>query len=245
MRTRALVSLALLSLPSIVSSQIMPPRTGVGRTPTPVTPAPLPPAAPEIARELAYKRSRWAVEAYSLYSAIQVPAATGSVTTSVIGGGTHGDYRLTNSLSGTADVTYATLGTSNTSYQTAELGARYMLPIADLKTRPFIDARATYMALNDVFNSNFVQGGGGVMPSSRYSRGLGGFAGVGVMRQITGSFSLTTEVAALRNQMTTYQSSGYRPVDAGQRFWSTMYRFTIGARYNSQRSLYLSQNPRQ
>jgi hypothetical protein len=240
MRTRALVSLALLSLPTIVSAQII----RRPSTRTPAEPASLPPAAPEVARELAAKRSRWALEAYSLFSAVQVPSAGGTAMTSVLGAGTHGDYRLTNALAGTADATYASMGNGGTSYETLEAGARYAIPIADMKTRPFIDARATYMYLNDLYSTNAATTGGGLTPTSRYSRGFGGFAGFGIEHAISGSFLLTTELAALRNRMTTYRTTSYG-VPNGMNYWATTYRFTVGFRYNAQRSLALAQNPRQ
>jgi hypothetical protein len=164
--------------------------------------------------------------------------------TSVLGAGTHGDYRLTDALAGTADATYASMGTGGTSYETLEAGLRYKLPIADLRTRPFIDARATYMYLNDLYSANVVGTGGSVGPMSRYSRGVGGFAGIGIEHAISGSFLLTTELAALRNRMTTYRTSSFG-VPSGMDYWATTYRFTVGFRYNAQRSLALTQNPRQ
>jgi hypothetical protein len=241
MRTRALVSLAILSLPAIVSAQI----TRRPSTRTPIEPAGLPPAVPEVARELAYKRSRWAFEGYSMFSAIQAPSAGGTAMSSVFGAGTHGDYRLTDAIAGTADITYSTFGTSNASYQSAEAGARFMLPGAETRTKPFFDARATYMSLSDLYSASLGSiNGASVTPTSRYSRGFGGFAGVGVMHNLFGSFLLTTEIAALRNRMTTYRTTAYS-VPTGTSYWATTYRFSVGFRYHAQRTLALSQNPRQ
>jgi hypothetical protein len=220
----------------VVSAQI----TRRPSTRTPVEPAGLPPAAPEVGRELAYKRSRWALEAYSLFSAVQVPSAGGATYSAVMGAGTHGDYRLTDLLAATADVTYANLSNTNMSYQTAEAGTRFMVPIRDERTRPYVDARAVYMNLSDLYLGDLTTG----RPSTRYSRGFGGLAGVGVQHSMFGSFLLSTEISALRNRMTTYRSSGAMPA-SGTNMWATTYRLTVGMRYNSQRSLQLAQNPRQ
>jgi hypothetical protein len=241
MRTRALVSLAVLSLPMVVSAQIVQRRPS---TRTPVDPAPLPPAAPEVGRELAYKRSRWALEAYSLFSAVQLPSAGGATYSAVLGAGTHGDYRLTNLIAATADVTYANLSNTNMSYQTAEMGTRFTVPIRDEVTRPYIDARAVYMNLSDLYLGDVTTGRNSSTPSTRYSRGFGGLAGVGVEHPMFGSFLLSTEISALRNRMTTYRSTGAMPA-SGTNMWATTYRLTIGVRYNQQRSMQLSQNPRQ
>lgn len=240
MRTRALVSLALLSLPMLVSAQIVQRRPGAR---TPIDPAPLPPAAPGVGRELAYKRSRWALEAYSLFSAVQMPSAAGSTYSTVIGAGTHGDYRLTDLVAATADVTYANLSSTSLSYQTAEAGTRFMVPIPDQRTRPFVDVRATYMMLSDLYVGDG-NGRTSTSPGMRYSRGLGGFVGAGFHYSLFDSFLLTTELAAMRNQMTTYRSNGLMPAN-GTGMWATTYRLTVGIRYNSQRALQLSQNPRQ
>ena len=134
MRTRALVSLALLSLPMVVSAQIVQRRPS---TRTPAEPAGLPPAAPEVGRELAYKRSRWALEAYSLFSAVQVPSAGGATYSAVLGAGTHGDYRLTDLVAATADVTYANLSNTNMSYETAE------------KPRPVLALERDFLVVDD------------------------------------------------------------------------------------------------
>jgi len=241
MRTRALVSLALLSLPMVVSAQIVQRRPS---TRTPAEPAGLPPAAPEVGRELAYKRSRWWLEAYSLFSAVQVPSAGGATYSAVLGAGTHGDYRLTDLVAATADVTYANLSNTNMSYETAEMGTRFTVPIRDEVTRPYIDARAVYMNLNDLYFGDVTTGRNSTTPSTRYSRGFGGLAGVGVEHSMFGSFLLSTEISALRNRMTTYRSTGTMPA-SGTNMWATTYRLTIGVRYNQQRSMQLNQNPRQ
>jgi hypothetical protein len=241
MRTRALVSLALLSLPMVASAQVVQRRPSQR---TPVEPASLPPAAPDVARDLAYKRSRWALEAYSLFSAVQVPSAGSSTYSAVIGAGTHGDYRLTDLVAATADVTFANLSNTNMSYETAEAGTRFMIPIPDERTRPFVDVRATYMMLSDLYFGDVTTGRTSTSPGMRYSRGVGGFVGAGVHHSLFGSFLLTTELAALRNRMTTYRSSGLMPA-TGTNMWATTYRLTVGVRYNAQRSLNLVQNPRQ
>src|SRR6478752_5934187 len=112
MRARASLLLALLSLTSGLGAQVsrIPPRSGVGGGGrTPVDPATKPPEIPEVSRALEYRRSRWAIEGYSLISNIQMPLGSAVTSYSTIGAGTRGDYRLSQHLSATADATYSPL----------------------------------------------------------------------------------------------------------------------------------------
>src|SRR4029079_10145270 len=98
------------------------PRGGRGATPQP---APLPPEAGPVTRALAYRRSRWSAEAYSLISSLEVPAAAGGVTRyTAPGSAPRADYRYTDHLSATVDMT-SSLPFSSTNAQTAEVGTRY------------------------------------------------------------------------------------------------------------------------
>src|SRR5258705_13802227 len=100
MRTRALVAIALLTLPCGLTAQVLRiPRRGAVPDP-----APLPPAAAPVARALALQRSRWSAEGYSLVSALQVPNGNGGVSRySTFGTGTHADYRYADHLTATID----------------------------------------------------------------------------------------------------------------------------------------------
>ena len=63
MRIRTLFLIALFGLPAVSNGQI---RVPVRPGRTPVEPASLPPEAPIVGKELAYRRSRWTTEAYTM-----------------------------------------------------------------------------------------------------------------------------------------------------------------------------------
>lgn len=249
MRTRALVVIALLALPAILDAQRLPrPRIGRG---TPPQAAPLPPEAPTVARALAYKRSRWSGEAYSLITSVQIPTADGgSASYANFGAGTHGDYRYTDRFSATVDLTVSALGSPVTT-ETAEIGTRFRPAPMDQALRPFFDVRAAYMHMYDLYAmpiASSVSGGGlnhQFVQEARYSRGFGSVAGAGLEYSLTRSLSLTTELTAMRNRMTTYRLSGPANVPNGSTYWMTSFRYSLGLKFNPVRALYLAQNPRQ
>jgi hypothetical protein len=248
MRTRALVVLALLALPAGLTAQRLPrPRIGRG---TPPQAAPLPPEVAPVTRALAYKRSRWSAEAYSLITSIQVPTADGGGTSYTnFGSGARADYRYTDRFSATADLTVSALG-SPTTVETAEVGARLRPLPMDLPLRPFFDVRAGYTHMYDLYATpaasdrapvgsiqQFVQEG-------RYSRGFGGIGGAGLEYSLTRSIALTTELLAMRTRMTTYRLIGPASVPNGRTYSMASFRYTLGLRYNPVRALHLAQNPR-
>lgn len=244
MRTGTLLLIALL-VPLAPSAAQRPPIPRIGRRPTP-EPATLPPQAGPVARSLAYKRSRWSAEAYSLVSRFQIPQPNGGVAgfTSV-GTGTHADYRYNQHWSATVDLTASLFG-SPTHAETAELGTRYSPLSWDQPLRPFLDVRAGYMHMFDPFS--FATYGDPYSTNygvaSRYSRGFGGATGGGFEYALTRSFALTTQVSLLRTRMTTYRiSAGVTP--NADRFWMTTVRYTLGFKINPVRALYLQQSPRQ
>jgi hypothetical protein len=252
MRTRAVLLTALISLPCVLDAQggVRLPRGGSSGRGAPPTAAPLPPTAPEIAHALAYKRSRWSAEGYTLVSAVQVPTSTGSSNYTSFGTGTRADYRYTDRLSATLDLTYSPIGGSSTT-ETAEVGTRFKPLAADQVVRPFVDVRALYLHMHDTYSipgSSVPIGGPNQQLNElgRYSRGMGGIVGTGFEYSLTNSFALTTEVAALRNRMSTYRLSGAPTVPAtGAAYWMTTYRLTLGLRYNAVTALHLTQNPGQ
>jgi hypothetical protein len=235
MRSRLLVLAALLALPSVLSAQILRiPRIGRG-TPPPV--APLPPEAEPVARSLAYKRSRWSAEGYSMINAARVPATSGAITSyTTAGTGTHADYRYTDHLSATIDLTASMLGDPAIT-ETGELGTRLRLLSLEETIRPFVDLRAGYMHMQNtstatqtsiVLGAPNQQLGG----ENRYSRGFGSMAGAGFEMALTRTIAVTTEAATLRNRMTTYRLSTRSSPPPANTYWMTSYRFILGLKYN-------------
>jgi hypothetical protein len=243
MRTNALAVIALLALSSGLGAQgVRLPRIG-GTMPQPTS---LPPEAPGVTRALAYKRSRWSAEGYSLISAIQVPGGAGGMTSyTSFGAGTHADYRYTDRVSATADVTVSTLGGQATA-ETAEVGMRFRPMPFDEQLRPFFDVRAAYMHMYDTYaipgGAGFTVGGPGqFIDEGRYSRGVGGIGGAGLEYSLTRTLSLTTELSALRNRMDTYRLTGAAGLPGNANYWMTSYRFTLGLKYNPVSALHMVQ----
>jgi hypothetical protein len=77
---------------------------------------------------------------------------------------------------------------------------------------------------------------------ARFSRGLGSVAGAGFEYSITRSLSLTTELSAMRNRMTTYRLTGPVAIPTGgSTYWMTLFRYTLGFKYNPVRALNMIQ----
>src|SRR6185295_20115777 len=146
MRSRALVVLALFSLPAVSSGQgARLPRGGRGTQPTT-----LPPEIPIVSRAMEVKRSRWSGEGYSLFSALQVPSASGTTNYTAAGAGTRADYRFAEHFSATVDLTASFFGGfANT--QTGEVGTRFMPSPHSSIIRPYFDVRAVYTHANDTY----------------------------------------------------------------------------------------------
>lgn len=239
MRARALLFSAFVALPCALGAQRIPlPR--IHRRPTP-QPADLPPQPPEVARSIAYHRSRWSTEAYSLLTAIQVPDNVGGTQGyTSFGTGTHGDYRYNQHFSATIDLTASSLFSPSMS-GTAELGSRYIPVDIEQTVRPFVDLRASYMYLYDVFNaggpgaSDFTQEG-------RYSRGLGGVTGGGLEYSLSRSLSVSSELLALRYRMTSYRFTSAAGFPSASSFWMTSFRYTLGFKYNPVRIMRAVEN---
>lgn len=240
MRARAIIPVvAVLLLPSAARAQRFPMRgpRGVSRP----QPAPLPPQPGPIARELAYKRVRLSFETYPMVSHFQAPGLTGSRIPdwTSVGFGARADYRLTPFSSLTFDVTSSDFG-GPSNVHTAELGTRIHRQRAAGRFYPFADLRVGYTAAfdnlvasgYDVDGNPILLGGGG----SRFSSGYGVVAGVGTEVGLTRRFSLTTGASVMRARM------GVHSYDAGQfdngTFGMTMYRLTIGLRYNPVRIIH-------
>jgi len=253
MRTRTLITLGLFALPAVAGGQV----GRLPRTPqrTPTEPAaPLPKEIPEVSRALAFRRSRWSTEAYSLISTVSTPAgaAAGVTSYTTYGAGTHAAYRYTDTWSATADLTVSPPGGSSVS-ETAEIGTRFApLPWdQDYRSiRPFLDVRAVYMHMSDMYSTP-EQLSGGVpgasqqfMNGTRYSRGLGGVAGASLEFPLTNVWALSTELSAMRNRMTAYRINGPTAVPGGAPFWMTSVRIAFGIKYNPVTALSMAQKPR-
>lgn len=246
MRIRALAVLSLLSLPLELSAQVgRPPRTGRGAAPQPI---PLPPEIAPVSRALAYRRSRWSVDGYSMITVVQAPTGNGSESYGSFGSGTHAGYRIDDRFSATLDATATFLGGSATA-QTAEVGTRFHPLASNLNLRPFVDLRGGYTHMHDTYDlplGNTTVGGPGLLSytESRYSRGVGGIVGAGFEYTLTASLALSTELLAMRNHMRTYRLTNSSSMPNDGSYWMTSFRYTIGLRYNATRALSLIQNPR-
>lgn len=245
MRARVFVAVGLLALPSVLTAQIRVTRPGR----TPEQPTTLPPEIPPVARSLSIQRSRWTAEAYTMFSAVQVPTGNGVSSYTTFGAGTRADYRFTDRWSATMDLTASALGSPAVT-ETAEAGTRFspMTWSEDYRgIRPYFDVRAAYMHSYDTFASPAAvvsgQAGGQNLETGRYSRGFGGVFGTGADLPITSRWAISTEISGLRNRMSTYRLTNVSSLPINNSYWMTTFRFAVGIKYNAIRSLSLSQNP--
>jgi hypothetical protein len=235
MRVRAVVAIALLLLPAESGAQRFP-LPGTGRR-GPAQPVPLSPQPEPIARALAYRRLRVSVESYPLISYIQSPGLAGDGRTSAwttFGGGTRAEYRVTHIASATLDLTSSFAG-SPLIVQTAELGTRFRAEPSERRVYPFVDVRVGYVSAYDRSLGSVVYDLNGFpTPQStsgtRYSRGFGGIAGVGMEYSLTRTLSLTTSGSVMRSRLSARDIQSTRAVDPA--FAMTSYRLTLGLRYN-------------
>ena len=240
MRIRTLALFALLALPAGSSAQLIrPPRTGRGGTT--VQPTPLPPEAAPVSRALAYRRSRWSTEGYSLINSLVLPTiGGGSTRTTTYGAGTRAAYRYSDQFSATIDLTASMPGGLTTS-QTAEAGTRFSPLGWDHSLRPFVDVRAAYMNLLDTFTGTLGSVGAAnqqYVNGSRYSRGFGGLGGTGLEYSLTNSLAIATEISALQTRMTTYRVISSGDIPRGSTYWMTSYRLSLGLRFNPVRAIH-------
>jgi hypothetical protein len=250
MRTRAFLVIALVVSSTDLGAQVV--RRPRVEPPSPTRPAPLPPEAVPVSRDLAYKRLRWSADAYSLVSAMEVPAGPGVVSRyTAVGAGTHGGYRVTDMFSATFDVTASWLG-GPSNMETAEVGSRFSPFPWEQRVRPFFDVRAAYARLYDTFGTGFVGptrlppvgATGDLAQEARYSRGFGGVAGLGFEYSLTNIIALTTELSAVRNRMTAFALDGPANIPIGTTYWMTTYRYALGIKFSPVRTLRLAQNPK-
>ncbi|MFN2567167.1 MAG: hypothetical protein ABR499_19400 [Gemmatimonadaceae bacterium] len=230
-RAGAVLSLVALLIPAGLSAQRLP-VPGTGRR-GPARPAPLPPQADPIARNLAYKRLRLSVESYPLISYVRSGLAGDGVASdwTNFGMGTRADYRVARHVAVTLDLTSSFAG-GPADVHTAELGIRLRRERSERVLYTFADARVGYVSS---YSRYFDAIGGQFAYSTsedafRYSDGFGGVGGVGLEYALTRTFSLTTAASVMRNRMTTRTLVGPEPGE--RRYTMTLYRYTLGIRYN-------------
>jgi hypothetical protein len=239
MRTRLLVAIATLLLPAALSAQRTPAQPRIVR-PRPADPDPLPPTSGPIARAMSYQRMRISVETYPAISFIQTSAFanTGSSAWTALGAGTHADYRFSHLASATLDVTSSLLG-GPVYLQSAELGTRLHRERSERGIEPFVDMRVGYFSASSgifgtVGDDPFAVPAGVGNSLLQYSHGWGGVGGAGLELGLTRTLSVTTELLAVRGQMTTHQLSS----QSDPSFALTSLRLTLGLTYNPVRTLY-------
>jgi hypothetical protein len=183
-----------------------------------------------------------------MFSAIQVPAASGSTSYTSVGAGSRVDYRFAEHFSATIDLTASVLGSFGTS-QTGEIGTRYVPNPRGQTIRPYFDIRAAYMHANDRYDlpNTGDQVPGAVPPlefaqqRGRYTGGLGAVGGVGFEYSVTNSLAFTNEITAMRTRMNSrvLTNRAGNPGDIG--YWMTSYRYALGFKYNPVSALHLVQ----
>ena len=233
MRVVCLVAIGVLLAPVELSAQRLP-LPGV-RKRGPARPAPLPPQVEPVARSLAYKRLPFSVESYPLISYVRSPVAingSGSDWTS-LGTGTRADYRVARHASLTLDVTSSFAGGPANLF-TAEIGTRLGPERSERRVYHFVDVRAGYIrsynSFLDPVAGEFTYPAEPEQGLFRYSSGFGGVAGVGLEYALTRSLSLTTAGSIMRNRMTT--STFFDAQPGNHSYTMTLYRYTLGIRYN-------------
>jgi hypothetical protein len=242
MRLRSLVAIALV-VPCAAFAQRTAGRIGGAR---PGQPVPLGRQPEVVARSTAMQRSRYAIETYPLFSRVVAPAFSnsGQITSwNSLGAGTRLDYRFTQTLSLTGDVTSSLYG-GPAQMETVELGMRFHPANMEVRIRPFADVRLGFEHSADQFSDQATLGFGpasSLVTVERYSRGFGGVIGAGAEYSLTNTLSLTTGVSALRTNMKAYSYSVTSVPTSGDAYLMTTYRLAIGLRYNPVYAMHLAQ----
>ena len=242
MRSRTMMVAVALLLPSVAAAQLRP---GIdGRNPTPRMPEGRQPEV--IARAQGLIRSRYSVEAYPLISRVEASGlGTGSPAArwTSFGTGTRLDWRQTDYLSWTVDVTASYLGGPAIT-ETAEVGTRFHPQGWNDRVRPFADLRVGFEHVSQSLTNQDI----GFSPvfsqssATRYGRGFGAAAGAGVEYFLTNTLGLTTAVSMLRTSMTGYDFSGMSVPTGETSFRMTTYRLAVGLKYNRVRYVGTAKN---
>ena len=238
MRFRIAAVATTLLLPTVATAQLrtpgMDPRDPGRQMP--------PGRQPEvIARAQALVRSRYSVEAYPLINRVEASgAADGSPPArwTSVGTGTRLDWRHTDYLSWTLDLTVSYLGGPAIS-QTAEVGMRVRPKSWNDRLRPFGDVRVGFEHMSQSLTSQDLGFGASSIRTSegmRYGSGVGAAAGAGVEYFLTNTLGLTTAVSVMRSNMTAYDFTGVS-LPTNDDFHLTTYRLAVGLKYNRVRYL--------
>jgi hypothetical protein len=241
MHLRSFVTIALV-VPAAAFAQRSAPRIGGTR---PGQPVPLGRQPEVVSRSVAMQRSRFAVETYPLLSRVIAPGYSGGRPISswnAFGGGTRLDYRFTQHVSLTGDITSSLWG-GPAQMETAELGVRFHPENMEVRVRPFADVRVGFEHSADQFSDQPLGVGpaSSLVTSERYSRGFGGVIGAGAEYSLTNTFSLTTGLSAMRSNMNAYAYTGTSVPTSGNAYRMTTYRLAIGLRYNPVYAMHLAQ----
>jgi hypothetical protein len=243
MRIRTVMLAVALLLPSVATGQRMAPGLE-GRGPDRRMPQGRQPEV--IARAQQLIRSRYSVEAYPLISRVEASGlGTGSPAArwTSFGSGTRLDWRHTDYLSWTLDLTASYLGGPAVT-ETAEIGTRIRPSSFNDRVRPFADLRVGF----EHVSQNLTGGDLGFTPvftqssAVRYGRGFGAAAGAGVEYFLTNTLGLTTTVSAMRASMTAYDYSGMSAPTDGGNYRMTTYRLAVGLKYNHVRYVGTAKN---
>jgi hypothetical protein len=233
MRIRIAIVAATLLFPTVGTAQRRMPTIG-GRQPGPQMPTGRQPEV--IARAQRMVRSRYSVEAYPLIDRVQASGLRdGSPTTrwTSFGTGTRLDWRHTDHLSWTFDLTAAYLGGRATT-ETAELGMRIRPQSWNDRLHPFADLRIGIEHVSQSLSNEDIGFGPGSIRTStmRYGSGFGAAAGGGVEYFVTNTLALTTGLSVMRSRMTAYNYTGLSAPTPESSFRLTTYRLAVGLRYN-------------
>ncbi|MFL5617338.1 MAG: hypothetical protein ACJ79A_02965 [Gemmatimonadaceae bacterium] len=233
MRIRTVIVAVALLLPSVATAQLRAPGID-GRNPGRQMPPGRQPEA--IARAQAFVRSRYSVEAYPLISRVEASGlGEGSPTArwTSVGTGTHLDWRQTDYLSWTMDLTASYLGGPAIT-ETAEIGTRIRPENWNDRLRPFADLRVGFEHVSQSLSNQDLGLSPAFIRSSavRYGSGVGAVAGAGMEYFLTNTLGLTTAVSVMRSRMTAYDFSGVSAPTAASSYRMTTYRLAVGLKYN-------------
>lgn len=232
MRIRTTMVAVALLLPSVAGAQLRAP--GIeGRRPGPRMPTGRQPEA--IARAQQLVRSRYSVEAYPLINRVEASglgARSPATRWTSVGTGTRLDWRQTDYLSWTLDLTASYLGGPAIT-ETAEVGTRIRPENWNDRVRPFADLRVGFEHVSQSLSNGDL----GFTPvfsqsATRYGRGFGAVAGAGVEYFLTNTLGLTTALSMMRTSMTAYDFTGMSAPTDGGTYRMTTYRLAVGLRYN-------------
>jgi hypothetical protein len=243
MRIRTTMIAVALVLPSVAGAQRRAPGLE-GRGPERRLPTGRQPEI--VARAQALVRSRYSVEAYPLLSRVEATglgAGSPGARWTSFGTGTRLDWRQTDYLSWTLDVTASYLGGPAIT-ETAEIGTRIRSSNWNDRVRPFADLRVGFEHISQSMSNGDL----GFTPvfsqssATRYGRGVGAAAGAGVEYFLTNTLGLTTAVSAMRTSMTGYDFTGMSVPTGETNFRMTTYRLAVGLRYNRVRYVGTAKN---